>query len=163
MILVLLCSSLLLYTVMDQGVGANYLQSLVTLSDLLENMPLYLIVTFLSQVLLIVVLTVAIMLFVSHKIAGPIYRYELYLENLLRGDLRRDVNTRQGDQLKPMIEALNGFSHYNRQVYRSSARLAEALEEELKRAVPDADRLQRLARETRAAVGAIAGHVAGQP
>ncbi len=64
---------------------------------------------------LLVILIVGIigalgLIFISHKIAGPLYRFEASLKEISRGDLTHRINTRKNDQLKDLSDSLNGFT-----------------------------------------------------
>lgn len=50
---------------------------------------------------------IVVMLFVSHKIAGPIFRFEKDIKRVSNGDLTVRINLRKKDQLKDMALALN--------------------------------------------------------
>ncbi len=45
--------------------------------------------------------------FVSHKIAGPIYRTEKDLDEILKGDYSRRIKLREGDDLQELADAIN--------------------------------------------------------
>lgn len=51
--------------------------------------------------------TIAVMLFISHKIAGPLFRFEKDIKRVSTGDLSVKINLRKKDQLKDMAKALN--------------------------------------------------------
>jgi len=48
-----------------------------------------------------------VVLFVSHRMGGPLYRMGLIFEQLGRGRLDRRVNLRRDDQLQEVAEAIN--------------------------------------------------------
>ena len=50
------------------------------------------------------------LIFISHKIAGPLYRFEKSLKSIGRGDLTCKVALRRRDQLSGMADALNNFT-----------------------------------------------------
>ena len=52
----------------------------------------------------------AIMLYTSHKIAGPLYRFEKSLEEIGNGDLTHRFTLRTDDQLGELAEKLNEFN-----------------------------------------------------
>jgi len=52
----------------------------------------------------------AIMLYTSHKIAGPLYRFEKSLEEIGGGDLTHRFSLRGDDQLGELAEKLNDFN-----------------------------------------------------
>lgn len=51
--------------------------------------------------------TIAIALFTSHKIAGPLYRMQKDLKEVSAGNLQMIFTLRKGDELKPLAESLN--------------------------------------------------------
>jgi methyl-accepting chemotaxis protein len=70
---------------------------------------------FLVSLLLITLITVIgmgiagmiIFILLSHRIAGPLYRFEKSLKDLASGDLTRRVNLRKTDQLAELNKGLN--------------------------------------------------------
>ena len=59
---------------------------------------------------LITLATIAVVLFISHKIAGPMFRFEKELKAIGQGDLTVRIILRKGDQFKDMAESLNQMS-----------------------------------------------------
>jgi methyl-accepting chemotaxis protein len=55
--------------------------------------------------------TIIVTLFVSHKIAGPLFRLEKELKEIGEGDLTKKVRLRDKDQLTSMAESLNKMTH----------------------------------------------------
>jgi len=130
-----LLTTLAIYFYLDQGLGSNYFDALATLSTVEAALTSSLVITFCLQLFLIFILTIGLTLFVSHKIAGPVFRYEDSLGKILDGDLRTDVRTRDGDQLKSMINSMNHWQNSLRQIYTQ----ANLLERELLSLVSRAD------------------------
>jgi methyl-accepting chemotaxis protein len=62
---------------------------------------------------------VAVTLFVSHRIAGPLYRFRQVFKELSAGNFSHEVHLRQGDQLVSMGE------DFNRMIVSVRARLFE--------------------------------------
>ena len=58
---------------------------------------------------LISLAALAVTLIVSHKIAGPVYRFEKEMREIGGGDLTKKVKLREKDQLKGMVESLNNM------------------------------------------------------
>ena len=63
---------------------------------------------------IIAVIALVVTLVVSHKIAGPMFRFEQDLKNIADGDLQKKIHIRNGDQfggvaanLNTMVESLN--------------------------------------------------------
>ena len=61
----------------------------------------------LLSLLLITPLMVLIGMFLSHRIAGPIYRMEKFLTGVSQGDLTTHLTLRPKDELKPLAEGIN--------------------------------------------------------
>jgi len=73
---------------------------------------------FVSFVLIILIVAIGIalaglILFVllSHRIAGPLYRFEKALKQIEEGDLTARINLRKSDQLVELKEAFNSLAH----------------------------------------------------
>jgi len=66
-----------------------------------------LIQTLLLVMVLLGLATIIVTLFVSHKIAGPLYRLKKAMEELGEGDLGVQIKLRQKDQLVHIAEAFN--------------------------------------------------------
>ena len=56
---------------------------------------------------LITLATIAVTLFVSHKLAGPMFRFEADLKVIGDGDLTKIVRLRKKDQMMSIVESLN--------------------------------------------------------
>lgn len=50
------------------------------------------------------------MILVSHKIAGPLYRFEKVLEIIKHGDLSHRFSLRSSDELRELADGLNSFT-----------------------------------------------------
>jgi methyl-accepting chemotaxis protein len=59
---------------------------------------------------LIILATIVVMLFISHKIAGPLFRFEKELREVGEGDLTKDIILRKKDQITDMADSLNKMS-----------------------------------------------------
>lgn len=66
-----------------------------------------LIQTVLVVMVLIGLATIAVTLFVSHKIAGPLYRLKQGLHELGEGNLAGEIKLRKFDQLNDIIQEFN--------------------------------------------------------
>lgn len=51
--------------------------------------------------------TVFLTLFVSHKIAGPLYRLKKSMQELAEGNLTSDIKLRKNDQLRDIADTFN--------------------------------------------------------
>jgi methyl-accepting chemotaxis protein len=56
---------------------------------------------------LITLATIVVTLFVSHKIAGPLFRFEKELKEIEKGDLTKSIRLRKKDQTTDLADSLN--------------------------------------------------------
>lgn len=119
MITSLAATSLCIYLYFSHGLGESYAESLLTLSQMEKSLSSALLMTFLLQCLLILLISIAVNLFVSHKIAGPVYRFEHSLRCISGSDLTHVSRIRDNDQIKSMVSALNRLILSLCNVYRS--------------------------------------------
>ncbi len=59
------------------------------------------------QLLIVSLATIVLTLLISHKIAGPLYRFKLMLNGLGEGDVATMMKLRQGDQIQQVAQAYN--------------------------------------------------------
>ena len=64
---------------------------------------LLLLITFAS----ITILNIFLGIYLSHKVAGPIYAFELRIKNITNGDISKYVDLRKGDLLKDFETSFN--------------------------------------------------------
>jgi nitrogen fixation/metabolism regulation signal transduction histidine kinase len=64
------------------------------------------------------VILAAIVIFISHKIAGPLYRLKQYMEKVENGDLSVQLKFRQGDAIHDIAESFNRMVEGIRTRYR---------------------------------------------
>lgn len=55
------------------------------------------------------ILVILVTLFISHKIAGPMYRFEMDIEEIAEGDLQKTIKIRHGDQFESVAKSLNAM------------------------------------------------------
>lgn len=153
----LVVTSLFIYLYFRHGLGESYAEALTTLTRVEEALPRALQVTFLLQSLLIFLVSLAINLFVSHKIAGPIYRFEQTLRSIDAGDLQHVAKTRDDDQLKSMVSALNRLVASLRHPYTSLQEVEQELNQIILQQkngeIPDPRKLQQHIARLRAQLG----------
>lgn len=65
------------------------------------------IYTNMITLLMISLATIVAVLFISHKIAGPMFRFEKELKLIGDGDLTKIIRLRKNDQITDMAESLN--------------------------------------------------------
>lgn len=72
----------------------------------LAIMPSVIFTTIITT-LVISLVAVVVTLLVSHKIAGPMFRFEKDIQRITGGDLKSRIHIRKGDQFQEMAVSLN--------------------------------------------------------
>lgn len=127
---IFILANVLLYLLLDRALGGGYLESLRTLYHLDQHLSLYLSIMALLLTLFILVLTLVVTLLVSHRLAGPVFRYEDVLQKMVSGVFPRQVATRQTDQLKTLVHSLNDLTGYCRDTFEAAQKISEMLEKQ---------------------------------
>ncbi len=104
-----------------------------------------LIYSSITAVILVSLATIAIVLFISHRIAGPLYRLERSITDMGNGDLTVNTHLRQADEIKVLADVLNKTVKDIREPLAASKTKVEELETEIlalreslkKRGIPD--------------------------
>ncbi|MFU8768936.1 MAG: HAMP domain-containing protein, partial [Desulfotignum sp.] len=65
------------------------------------------VLTTVISIVVVGIIAAIVMLLVSHKIAGPMFRFEKDIERIAGGDLKSHINLRKGDQFQEMVKTLN--------------------------------------------------------
>ena len=102
-----LCSYVIYYTtmmMMGEKLANVYPQGRLISIVKLVNLRIFV------SILLVSPLVVMIGIFLSHRIAGPIFRIERFLENMAAGDFSARLVLRQKDELKSLAEGINGVN-----------------------------------------------------
>jgi methyl-accepting chemotaxis protein len=76
-------------------------------------------------------LMLLISLYVSHRFAGPIYRFEKSCQSLSTGDLTHRVSLRTGDELMELQEEFNGMAAALQALLQKDRNLAQRLSERI--------------------------------
>lgn len=69
-----------------------------------------LIQTVVVVMILVSIATIMMTLFISHKIAGPLYRLKKAMRDLGEGDFSTEINLRKLDQLKDIAQEFNNMA-----------------------------------------------------
>lgn len=102
-------STVLLFLFSQDTLTSSFQQSrLVIKKTGLAILP-SLVYTNLITLGLITLATIIVTLFVSHKIAGPMFRFEKELKDVGQGDLTKKVIVRKKDQITELADCLNNM------------------------------------------------------
>ena len=98
--------------------------------------------------MLVAIVAAARMVFLSHRIAGPLYRLEKTAAAIGNGDLSLQIRLRNGDELKALAKSMDGMVgdlHARvRQIREQTQRLQEILAQANQRAAMPPELLQQL-------------------
>lgn len=113
----------LLYLFLSKPVDIAYRDAFQTISGIYHKMNIYVIGAVLIQLIFSSVIVFAIALFFSHKIAGPMYRLKMVLQEYLGGEEIEKVSFRRTDFI-PGVSRL--FTHFFIYMGKRKKQLAEA-------------------------------------
>jgi len=87
---------------------------------------------FLTNVITLIVVTFAtivVVLFISHKIAGPMFRFEQDLKDIGQGDLTKKISLRKKDQFTNLSDSLNIMTAtLHEKVFSTQAEVTQLIE-----------------------------------
>ena len=69
--------------------------------------PKVLVETLLMSIVIFLPLTIAVGVLSTFRIAGPLYRFEVFLKQVVRGERPPDFQLRDGDELKHLASLIN--------------------------------------------------------
>jgi len=109
---------LLLLAAVIVSTGLLFLFSQDTLTSSFQNSRLVIentalailptvVYTGLVTLVLLTIATIAVTLFISHKIAGPMFRFEKELKEIGEGNLKKKVSLRKKDQAEELAYCIN--------------------------------------------------------
>ena len=100
---------LMLYFLAGKATAVSFVNSRVVVQTAADYIFPILVQTFAVTSLVVGLAAGGIMLFVSHRIAGPAYRFKKVLEALGDGDFSIDCRIRANDSLKDVAESFRGM------------------------------------------------------
>ncbi len=77
---------------------------------------------------------VVISTLITHKVAGPLYRFEKSLDSMIDGDISFDMHLRKNDECKNLADRFNRFNSILRSKIRAMMGLVEEIDDSLVRA-----------------------------
>ncbi len=108
---------ILIVTCVLCGLAIMTLELIATLNDLFDAYPILMqpiydefipiISDFFYKIAIYVLLVIIISAIVSHKMAGPVYRFEQTCKAIAKGDFSQRVHLRKGDQLIELQDEFN--------------------------------------------------------
>lgn len=110
-ILTALISAFLIYHFSGRSVTTVFEKSRIKIVPSTTFITPSLIISSLISVVLVGTATIIVVLFISHRIAGPLYKLESLLERMASGDVSFDVHLRRKDEIKELAEAFTEAVH----------------------------------------------------
>jgi signal transduction histidine kinase len=99
------------------GLAIMTFELTATLNDLFDNYPVLvqpiydqfipIAASFFYKIAIYVLFVVLISAILSHKMAGPVYRFEQTCKEIAKGDFSKRVRLRKGDQLTELQDEFN--------------------------------------------------------
>lgn len=102
-LLSLVVTGVIFYFYSDINVGKSYRMFHIKAQNFLDFLVPVLLTGFFASLVLGVVLS----LLFPHAIAGPLYRIEREIVDIGRGNLRKEIVVRKGDELKDLADSIN--------------------------------------------------------
>jgi nitrogen fixation/metabolism regulation signal transduction histidine kinase len=100
-------SGIILYTKANTYLGYEYGKAHIKLEKTGEILQPALFISYGIGVVLIGFATIILTIFISHKIAGPLYRFERSAEEIGKGNLTLVTQLRESDQAKDLANAFS--------------------------------------------------------
>lgn len=102
-----LCSALLIYWLTGSDLEAQSLSMHAAVSSVSERLGASVVIGSLVSMLVAGIVTVISVLYATHKIAGPLYRFETLCRQIGNGNLDGITQLREKDQLKALALAFS--------------------------------------------------------
>ena len=104
-----LLSFAILYFFMNKGVGTDYKTAFQAIAVVYKKMNYYIAAAVSVQLILSSFVIFFLALYYSHKIAGPMFRLKITIQQFLQGDDKEKVSFRSSDLLHEVAEDFTDF------------------------------------------------------
>jgi len=102
------------YGVLVNGIK-DYIRSFSSNKEFRSSLLNSLMWVFGVGMLLVIVQIVLLTIFFSHKVAGPVYRFEKVCHNMIEGNYTDSIRLRKGDEMQNLAKLLNEVVRINRE------------------------------------------------
>lgn len=118
-----ICSAAVLYPFLSSEISSDLSTGHRNAEDIKSHLALAIIIGNVLAVIVAALATTVVILYISHKIAGPLYRFEMICKEVGRGNLNVSAGLREKDQLGGLSEAFSEMlaqlrNRYNGQYMR---------------------------------------------
>lgn len=104
-----LLTSALMYFLSQKSTTVVFEHSRALVKSTADFLLPLLLQTIVATSLIVATATIALTLFISHKIAGPLYRLKKELSTIEVGNLTSDFSLRDGDQLQDVAKSMSAM------------------------------------------------------
>ncbi|MCP4217815.1 MAG: hypothetical protein GY765_24450 [bacterium] len=130
----------ILHLFLDKDVGASYQSAFKLLAETHDKMNFYIVIAVLVQLVFSSLLVYFISLYFSHKIAGPVYRLRIVLQQYIDGEDIKKVSFRDTDFIPGVSKMFTKFLNFMGE-RKTMLEEAEQLARQLNaKETPEADR-----------------------
>ena len=102
-------SGLIVYAMSRATVTTTFENSRLTMKSTADFILPAVLLSGAVVIVLIGLATIVMTLFISHKIAGPLYRLDKDVQEVASGNFKTVFRLRTGDELKPLVASLNNM------------------------------------------------------
>jgi sensor histidine kinase YesM len=127
------------YKFLDKGLGSDYKNAFQIMRQVYRNADYYILIAVFIQLVVGTVLVYFISLYFSHKIAGPMYRLKMLIDDYLHNKQVDKVKFRETDFLSGVAENFTHFFVYHNDRAKKIAKLKEVAKQ-LKSATSDEEK-----------------------
>lgn len=101
------CSAFILYLLLASDLESESFSAHVRIADTWQKLGLSIVVGNAVSAVFSGISVVMVVLYLSHKIAGPMYRFQQIFTRIGAGDLEAPTHLRENDQMKELASALD--------------------------------------------------------
>ncbi len=102
-----ICSAAVLYPFLSSEISSKLSTGHRDVGDIKKHLALAIIIGNVLAVIVAALATTVVILYISHKIAGPLYRFEMICKEIGHGNLNVSAGLREKDQLGGLSEAFS--------------------------------------------------------
>lgn len=122
----------IIYALAKNATTVSFINSRVVVQSTADFLFPVLIQTFIVTTVLISLATIFFTLFLSHKIAGPAFRFKKVLKALAEGNFRGECRIRKNDSLQDVASSINDMMEDMRSVLKQTDARISALKDAAK-------------------------------
>lgn len=105
LIMCCLCSAIVLYPFISSEISSELTAGHRNVEDVKKHLALAIVIGNVLAIIVAALATTVVILYISHKIAGPLYRFERVCKEIGSGNLNVSAGLREKDQLEGLSNA----------------------------------------------------------